>query len=56
MAVLDNFFSFRGQKNVVAGLVRQVVILHSNDCVGIGLGGLDTGFSEMSGYLIEVFI
>ena len=30
-------------KKVVAGLVRQVVVLHSNDCMGICFGGLSMG-------------
>ena len=30
-------------KKVVAGRVRQVVILYSDDCMGICLGGLSTG-------------
>ena len=32
-----------GDKKVVAGHVRQVVILYSNDCMGIFLGGLSVG-------------
>ena len=28
---------------MVAGCIRQVVILYSNDCMGIGLGGLSIG-------------
>ena len=43
MAVLDRFFSFGGQKKVVAGRARQVVVLYSNDCMGIGLGELGIG-------------
>ena len=42
MVVLNRFFSFGGQ-NVVAGGVRQVGVLYSNDCMGIGLSGLSTG-------------
>ena len=30
-------------KKVVAGRVKQVVVLHSNDCMGICLGGLSNG-------------
>ena len=30
-------------KKVVAGCVRQVVVLYSNDCMGICLGGLSIG-------------
>ena len=29
-----------GTKRVIAGCVRQLVVLCSNDCMGIGLGGL----------------
>ena len=43
MVVLDKFFSFGGQIKVVAGHVRQVVILYSNNCMGISLGGLSIG-------------
>ena len=42
MAVLDRFFHSEDQK-VVAGRVRQVVGLYSNNCVGIGLGGVRIG-------------
>ena len=42
MAVLDRFFHLGGQK-VVAGCIRQVVVLYSNDCVGVILGGLSNG-------------
>ena len=41
-----NFFSgcFRQAfKKVAAGCVRQVVILHSNDCMGVCMDGLSTG-------------
>ena len=34
------FFFIWGPKRVVAGRVRQVFVLYSNDWVGIGLGGL----------------
>ena len=49
MVVLDKFFFVggegggRGAKKVVAGCVRQVVILYSNNCMRIGLGGLSIG-------------
>ena len=36
-------FSFGRQKKVVAGRVRQVVVLYSNDCMGICWGGLSIG-------------
>ena len=37
------FFSFGWKKSVVAGRVRQVVLLNSNDCMGIGLERLSLG-------------
>ena len=40
MVVLEGIFSFGRQKNVVAGRVRQVVVLDSNDCTRICLGEL----------------
>ena len=44
MVVLDRFFFFiLGVKEVVAGRVRQVVVLYSNNSMGIGLGGLSIG-------------
>ena len=39
MVVLDCFFSF-GRQNAVAARVRQVVVVHSNNCMEICLGGL----------------
>ena len=38
MAVLDRFFFFfhLGHKKVVAGRVRQVIILYNNSGIGIG--------------------
>ena len=30
-------------KEVITGCVRQVVVLHSNDCMGICMGGLSIG-------------
>ena len=41
--VLDRFFFISGDKNVVAGRVRQMVVLHSNDGMGICLGRLSIG-------------
>ena len=38
--VLDRLFSFGRQKKVVACRVKQVVVLYSNDCMGIRLGEL----------------
>ena len=35
---------------IVAGRVRQAVVLYSNNCMGIGLGGLSIG------HLIEVVL
>ena len=41
MAVLDSFFFLLGnKKKVVAGHVKQVVVLYSNNCTGIRLSGL----------------
>ena len=40
---LAGFFFHLGNKKVVAGRVRQVIILHSNNCREIGLGGLSLG-------------
>ena len=37
------FFTFGRQKKVVAGRIRQVVFLYSNDCMGICLGRLSVG-------------
>ena len=42
MAILDRFFFIWGTENVVTVCVRQVVILYSNDCMGIGLGVVST--------------
>ena len=41
--VLHRSFFIWGTKKVVAGRVRQVVVLYSNGCLGIGLGRLRTG-------------
>ena len=39
--VLDRFLFISGdKKKVIAGRVRQVVVLYSNNCMGICLGGL----------------
>ena len=43
MVVLDRLFLFGRQKKVVSGHVKQVVILYSNNCVEIRLGGLSIG-------------
>ena len=37
------FFSFGRQKKVVTGHVRQMVVLYSNDGMGICLGRLSIG-------------
>ena len=37
------FFFIWKRKKVVAGRVRQVVVLYSNNCMEICLGGLRTG-------------
>ena len=55
VVVLDRFFfSFGGQEKVVAGRIRQVVILYSNDGMGIDLGGLNIGHLRWVVILIEV--
>ena len=43
VVVLDTFFSLRETKKVVPGRIRQVVVLYSNDCMGICLGRLSIG-------------
>ena len=43
MVVLDGVFFHLGAKNVVAGHVRQVVVLCSNNCMRISLGGPSIG-------------
>ena len=43
MVVLDRVFFIWGTKKVVAGRVRQVVVLYSNNCMGVCLGGLSIG-------------
>ena len=49
MVVLDRFFFHLGDI-IVAGRVRQAVVLYSNNCMGIDLGGLSIG------HLIEVVL
>ena len=46
---------------MVAGRVRQVFVLYSNNCMGIGLGDstlvvLDEWLSLASGHLIQVVV
>ena len=43
MVILDRLFFIWETKKVVAGCVKQVVVLYSNDCMGIRLGGLNLG-------------
>ena len=43
MVVLDRFFFIWEIKEVVAGRVKQVIVIYSNDCTGIRLGGLGIG-------------
>ena len=43
VAVLDRLFFMWETKKVVAGHVKQVVVLYSNDCTGIQWGGLSIG-------------
>ena len=42
MVVLEGYFPL-GDKKVVAGHIRLVVVLYSNDCTRICLGGLRIG-------------
>ena len=46
-------FFHLGTKKVVSGHVRQVVVLYSNDCMGIGLGRLKIGCLRL--VIIEVY-
>ena len=39
---------------MVAGCVRQVVVLYRNVCMGIGLGGLNVGRFRQAVVLIEL--
>ena len=41
---------------MVAGRVRQVVVLYSNDCMGICLGGLSIGRLKTSGHLVKLVV
>ena len=43
VVVLDRLFFIWETKKVVAGRVKQVVVLYSNDCTGIRWGGLSIG-------------
>ena len=43
VVVLNRLFSFGRQKKVIAGRIKQVVVLYSNDCTGICLGRLGIG-------------
>ena len=43
MVVLDRFFFHMGDKKVVAGRVRQLIVLCSNNCMGICSGGPSIG-------------
>ena len=43
VVVLDRLFFIWETKKVVAGHVKQLIVLHSNDCMGICLGGLSIG-------------
>ena len=43
VVVLDRLFFIWETKKVVAGRVKQVVVLYSNDCTGICWGGLSIG-------------
>ena len=39
----QGFFFIWGTKKVVAGRIKQVVVLYSNDCMGTGFGRLSIG-------------
>ena len=43
VVVLDRFIFIWETKKVVTGRVRQVVVLYSNDCMGICSGGPSIG-------------
>ena len=43
LVVLKKFFEVWETKKVVAGCIRQVVVIYSNDCIRICLGGLSIG-------------
>ena len=43
MIVLDRFFLIWEIKKVVDGRVMQEVVLNSNDCMGMYLGGISVG-------------
>ena len=43
VVVLDSFFFIWETRKVVDGRVRQVVVLYSNNIMGIRLVGLTTG-------------
>ena len=43
VVVLDRLFFIWETKKVVAGRVKQVVVLYSNNCTGIHLSGLSIG-------------
>ena len=43
VVVLDRLFFIWETKKVVAGQAKQVVVLYSNDCTAITLGGLSIG-------------
>ena len=53
MVVLDSFFFILETKKVITGPVRQVVILYSNDCMGIGLGRLSIGHHRQVAILLR---
>ena len=44
VVALDSFFSFgRQKKTFIAGRVKLMIVLYSNDFTGIRLGGLSIG-------------
>ena len=56
VVVLDRFFFIWETKKVVAGRVRQVVVLYSNDCIEICLGRLSSGLTVVMNILFCVTI
>ena len=50
MVVIDRVFFHSGDKKMVAGCIRLVVVLYSNDRMGIGLGRLSIGCLKWSPY------
>ena len=58
VVALDRFFFIWETRKVVAGRIRQVVVLHSNDCLGNCLGRLGSQhqLSQTSSRFAEVIV